>query len=680
VNDFFFAIIDPNTTSETCCKLLAKFESLPQDFGKRFESSGRLPEIRIQDMSISVKVELFLEFLRDDLGINLISKETFKQVLVSLKSREVVGKTNALLIKDTGKAITISLHIKLQSGTGQVSCQIKGSEDFRDAIVRANSAMRERGFLSGSEDIFYTLDLTDVRYQGSSLAVAAAVAMHNVKLNLVNDPYTAFTGDINLDGQEWTIKPVSGVVQKIEAAQFFGCRRVFIPRSNSVDAPTGINVVGVDSLTDLFIQLRPGQPLLPSGSVQGRKVMALQQYCMNHGWDLSPPQPIQMGIQFSIAPLNVPQLKVQLYNTGTHTPKRTSQGEYLDLLSIFNAMDQPETPLRSINQTLSVQSSTVQEQLQSEVQKLGPTESRTEQYCKYVFKFIRKNETLTIKQYNSGKLTLQGLAGPLYKSVLDCIVPLYKVHFPNSDISVNKLLESNVTKPVTQGQVRDGDLIEVPLPHIGTDESGKGDYFGPMVITGVLIDSAAEAALKELGVKDSKMLTDKRCKELALKIRNLLPGKYEEIEILPERYNQLYEQFKAEGKNLNHLLAWGHARAIESLLQKWTCSHAIADQFGDENYIRSKLMEKGKKLQLIQLPKGERYVAVATASILARDRFLSRMESFRDGYEIELPKGASDTVVSAAKQFIQANGKNSLGKIAKLHHKTTRKILEKEND
>ena len=88
----------------------------------------------------------------------------------------------------------------------------------------------------------------------------------------------------------------------------------------------------------------------------------------------------------------------------------------------------------------------------------------------------------------------------------------------------------------------------MPLPHIGTDESGKGDYFGPMVIAGVLIDSGTEAALKELGVKDSKTLTDKRCKELSVKIRHLLPEKYEEVEIPPERYNQLYEHSKPKAK------------------------------------------------------------------------------------------------------------------------------------
>jgi len=676
INEFFFGIIDSNTTTVALCNLLANLQQIPDDLINRLEIFGRLQEIRNQDRCTSEKVEWFLEFLRDDLSIDLTAKESMKETLASLKSREAVGKVNALLVKGTAKAMAVSLHIKLQPGAGQVFCQVNGTEDFKEAIVRAQSAMRERGYLSGSDDIFYTLDLTDAHYQGSSLALASAVAIHDVKQNLSTDPYTAFTGDINLDGQEWTIKPVSSVIQKIAAAKRAGCRRVFIPRLNceEITGAPDVKIYGVDSLTDLFIQLRPNRQLLPSESLQGRKVAALQQYCLNHGWDLSAPQPIQAGIQFSIVPLEIPPLKVQIYNTGTHNPKTVSQKEYLEVLSLLNTIDLPETPIRSISQTLNIQSSTLQDQIQKEIEKLKPTESRSEQYCKYSFKFVGKNETLTITQYNSGKLRLQGVAGTLYKHVLECIVPLYNIHFPKSKIDVDSLRGSNTTKPLAQGQTLDRGLVEVPLPHIGTDESGKGDYFGPMVIAGVLIDSTTETALKELGVKDSKTLTDKRCKELAVKIRSLLPEKYQEVEILPERYNQLYEEFKAEGKNLNHLLAWGHARAIESLLQRQTCSHAIADQFGDESYIRSKLMDKGKKLELVQLPKGERYIAVAAASILARDKFLSRMENLRETHGMELPKGASDTVVHAGKQFVQTYGEATLGKIAKLHHKTTEKI------
>lgn len=682
INDCFFGIVDSNTTTETLCELLATIQCPPDGFSNRLDASNRLLEIRNQDRCTSEKVESFLEFIKDDLSLDLTGKESIKGALESLKSREAVGKVNALLVKKTAKAIVVSLHITIQPGTGQVSCQIKGSENFKDAVHRARSAMREPGFLSASEDIFYTLDLTDARYQGSSLGLAAAVAMHDAKQNLATDPYTAFTGNINLDGQDWTIKPVNSIKEKIAAAKRAGCRRVVIPRGNlsDIEISPDIKVFGVDSLIDAFIQLRPNRQLLPSKSLQGRKVAALQQYCMDHGWDLPATQQIQAGIQLSIVPLDISSLKVQIYNTGTHTSKATSEKEYVELLSLLNRMDQPDTSIRGINRTLTVQNTVLQDQIRREIEKLNPTESRSEQHCKYSFKFAGKDETLTIKQYNSGKLTLQGSAGPLYKAILECIVPLYMTHFPKSEISVDSLLGLNTTNPIAQGEASYKKLADVPLPHIGTDESGKGDYFGPMVVVGVLIDSTTETVLKELGVKDSKILTDRRCKELAVKIRNLLPGKYQEVEIPPERYNQLYEEFKAEGKNLNHLLAWGHARAIESLLQKQTCSHAIADQFGDENYIRSKLMEKGKKLQLIQLPKGERYIAVAAASILARDKFLSRMENLRDTYRIELPKGASDSVVNAGKQFVQAYDEKSLEKVAKLHHKTTEKIKGSKHD
>lgn len=372
-------------------------------------------------------------------------------------------------------------------------------------------------------------------------------------------------------------------------------------------------------------------------------------------------------------PLEVAPLKIQIYNSGTHTPKTSPRQEYDELVSRLNAIDQPAIPIRSINQSLNIQNSALQDDVQAALEKLGPTESRAEPYCKFSFKFNRGNETLTIKQYSSGKLTLQGSAGPLYKSILECIVTLYNVHFPKANVSIQSFLASGTEKSPLQGKTSK-ELDEVPLPHIGTDESGKGDYFGPMVIAGVLIDSSTETTLNELKVRDSKLLTDKRCRELAAKIRSLLPGKYQEVEIVPESYNRLYDDFKSEGKNLNHLLAWGHARAIESLLQKETCSHAIADQFGDERYIQSKLMEKGKQLQLVQLPKGERYPAVAAASILARDKFLARLESFRQAYGIEFPKGASDTVVNAAKLFVQKHGFEALRKIAKLHHKTTEKV------
>lgn len=217
--------------------------------------------------------------------------------------------------------------------------------------------------------------------------------------------------------------------------------------------------------------------------------------------------------------------------------------------------------------------------------------------------------------------------------------------------------------------------IKGKFPIIGTDESGKGDYFGPLVGAGVYVDEHSAKLLDFEGVKDSKELSNKKIEELAKKIMEICKGRYSIIEISPEKYNDLYDQLIKEKKNLNTLLAWGHAKAIEELLSKVECDIAIADQFADERFIVSKLQEKGKRLKLIQMPKAEQNIAVAAASILARARFLEKLSKFSSEYQIELPKGASTTVVSIAKRIVDIYGQESLRKVAKLHFKTTKQVI-----
>ncbi|PXF61667.1 MAG: ribonuclease HIII [Candidatus Methanogaster sp.] len=216
---------------------------------------------------------------------------------------------------------------------------------------------------------------------------------------------------------------------------------------------------------------------------------------------------------------------------------------------------------------------------------------------------------------------------------------------------------------------------ELGFPIIGTDESGKGDYFGPLVSAGVYVDEQTAKKLVACGVKDSKNLSDKGNLRLAQEITKLCKGRFVIIEISPERYNLLYEQFKKEKKNLNTLLAWGHAKAIEEILHKVDCEVAIADQFADERFILGKLQEKGKRLRLIQMHKAEQNIAVAAASILARSRFLEKLSKLSKKYKIDLPKGASQTVVKNAKKFVDIHGKESLRKVAKLHFKTTNEVF-----
>lgn len=207
------------------------------------------------------------------------------------------------------------------------------------------------------------------------------------------------------------------------------------------------------------------------------------------------------------------------------------------------------------------------------------------------------------------------------------------------------------------------------IPRIGIDESGKGDYFGPLVIASAFVSPDREPDLKLLQVRDSKRISDGRILEMAGDIRVICPHRI--VSIGPERYNTLY----AKIKNLNRLLAWGHARALENLLEQVPCELAIADQFGDERYVQRALMEQGKTVRLVQQPKAEADLAVAAASILARAEFLTRLRRLSEEVGATLPKGASNAVELAAKMIVKKHGEAGLGRVAKLHFRTTQTIL-----
>jgi ribonuclease HIII len=207
---------------------------------------------------------------------------------------------------------------------------------------------------------------------------------------------------------------------------------------------------------------------------------------------------------------------------------------------------------------------------------------------------------------------------------------------------------------------------------IGIDESGKGDYFGPLVVAGVYVDAAMGTMLLEAGVRDSKTLSDTRIAELARLVASRCPSSV--VAIGPERYNALY----ASIANLNRLLAWGHARVLENLLGRVECTLAIADQFGDERFLREALMHKGRAITLIQQPRAEVHPAVAAASVLARAEFVRRLATLGSRFGFALPKGAGPPVLAAGRSFVGRHGPDALGKVAKLHFKTTRQILRND--
>src|SRR5438046_6107927 len=209
-------------------------------------------------------------------------------------------------------------------------------------------------------------------------------------------------------------------------------------------------------------------------------------------------------------------------------------------------------------------------------------------------------------------------------------------------------------------------------PALGGDESGKGDFFGPLVISGVYVDRGIGRKLLDAGVVDSKRVgSDSRIRALADTIRKSSLGLVETVLIGPAKYNELYEKFG----NLNKLLGWGHARVIENLLaKKPACPRSLSDQFADARVISASLLKHGRKIAIEQRPRAESDIAVAAASIVARESFINWLERKSKELDMRLQRGVSPSVKEAAKKLVQMNGPDALREVAKVHFRTAYEI------
>ncbi len=264
--------------------------------------------------------------------------------------------------------------------------------------------------------------------------------------------------------------------------------------------------------------------------------------------------------------------------------------------------------------------------------------------------FSAKKKGLSCTLYTSGKLTVQGKEkGPFLEFYLEPNI-LQSFEYTYNDVSLDT------------------------TPHIGIDESGKGDFFGPLCVAGVFAGGNEIVELKNLGVRDSKTLSDSTIKKIAKKLIERFP--HQIVKINPTKYNELITQFG----NLNRLLAWGHATAIEQLVTKTDCKTVIIDQFANEHVVLTALKRKHLSVDLTQRHRGEEDLVVAAASILARYTFVNALEEYKKQYGMEFPKGASAGTIAAGKHFVRSHGKEQLGQVAKLHFKTLDSIIpSKEN-
>ncbi|MCH8527956.1 MAG: ribonuclease HIII [Kiritimatiellae bacterium] len=262
-----------------------------------------------------------------------------------------------------------------------------------------------------------------------------------------------------------------------------------------------------------------------------------------------------------------------------------------------------------------------------------------------------KKEGLNLVLYESGKLVVQG------KNTAEWVEFIFEPF----------ILEALLNAPA---QSDDGKTLP---PRIGIDESGKGDFFGPLVVAGFLLTPDIEPLLRDLGVKDSKQIkNDVQIQKIAHALHARAPRQCKVITLMPETYNRLVKRMGT----VNRLLAWGHASVLEELLTRFPdITQAVADQFGPEHQIKNALKTRGKKIELIQRHKAESDPAVAAASILARSGFVDAMKTLSDLAGAPLPKGATH-VRPTAETLVKQKGPDILEQIAKTHFRTTRQVLE----
>ncbi|WP_018290211.1 ribonuclease HIII [Verrucomicrobium sp. 3C] len=232
---------------------------------------------------------------------------------------------------------------------------------------------------------------------------------------------------------------------------------------------------------------------------------------------------------------------------------------------------------------------------------------------------------------------------------------------------VEMFLEPEILREARMGYEEALDPAEC-LPHAGSDECGKGDFFGPLIVAATYVDPEIAPVLRQLGVRDSKEVkSDLRAIRLSEEIRKAVRGLYSVVVLGPAKYNELYCRFG----NLNRLLAWAHATALAELLRKIpSCPRALVDQFAKTPVLERALERQGLSLPVEQRPRAESDIAVAAASLLARGEFLRRLALLGKEAGMTLPKGASSPVLKAAREMVRRQGSERLRTLVKVHFRT----------
>lgn len=200
---------------------------------------------------------------------------------------------------------------------------------------------------------------------------------------------------------------------------------------------------------------------------------------------------------------------------------------------------------------------------------------------------------------------------------------------------------------------------------IGSDEVGKGEWYGPLVVGCVALEPSLIKKFRKMGAKDSKSMDKKQLLLVAGRItketfvKRITP-------FLPETYNRLYEEFQKENKTLNELLAWAHSSVIRKVLGsiRYESAKLVIDKFDVEKTYRRLYGINNSKIKVIQKSKGESETPVAVASILAKVRFEELVDNLNEKYNIDLRQAKPEDLDPKILRYV-----------AKLHFKNVKKVF-----
>jgi len=590
-------------------------------------------------------------------AITLQAQGEIRAAIADLTTRERFASWGLFVEPESREGIALGLSLAIKGSTIDLYDQA-GAETRKQAKI-ACDLQRVAG---AAIDIEWPADLG-----GESIGVPITIALLTEGGMIPRDGLLASTGRLDVAGN---VLPVANVTAKIQAAIRLGMRRVVVPREDAKEAAAvageALTVVPVGHVNELAPALRQTTTAVELDFAALTRLVRAS--ARDYGLVVAEEREHPHGRCFVMSNTGG-KVNLWVYENGRVMPQG-GVGTALDAARKLIKERVPLDPEPRPNKTIQIPTRDFQLEARRVLAMAGAVELQANTHEAWRMQLRRGRSNATAILYESGKCVLQGSA-PAWQTALDSLSA--------SLASIGGVPPETNDASNAAGAIA---ALDSSAPHIGTDEAGKGDYFGPLVCAAVYVDGLLAETLREIGVRDSKALSDKRVRALAERIRVLAEGRFAVTPIYPKKYNELQLQFAKEGKNLNSMLAWGHAKSIDRLLSAPAGrgiqpTFVLVDQFAEARVVEDRT--RRVRVPVYQRPKAEDDIAVAAASILARDAFLNWLEKWSSRTGTSLPKGASEQVILAAKAIRRRWGMQALNELAKVSFRTTKQVLEGED-